>query len=53
MGTSHEAADNKTAEGRKMNRRVEVKILVNQGLVAATGQANGNPTAKPATEPSR
>lgn len=53
MGTSHEAADNKTAEGRKMNRRVEVKILVNQGLVAATGQSNASPASKPATEPSR
>jgi OOP family OmpA-OmpF porin len=52
MGTSHEAADNKTAEGRKMNRRVEVKILVNQGLVAAGGQATGNPTAKPPSEAS-
>jgi OmpA-OmpF porin, OOP family len=36
MGISHEAADNKTAEGRKMNRRVEAKILVNQGLVQAS-----------------
>ena len=53
MSTSHEAADNKTAEGRKMNRRVEVKILVNQGLVALTGPSSGTPAAKPATEPSR
>lgn len=53
MSTSHEAADNKTAEGRKMNRRVEVKILVNQGLVAGSGQSNGAPAARPATEPSR
>jgi OOP family OmpA-OmpF porin len=35
MGVTHEAADNKTREGRKMNRRVEVKILVNQGVVAS------------------
>lgn len=41
LGTSHEAADNSTSEGRKLNRRVEVKVLVNQGLVAANGQ-NGN-----------
>ena len=31
MGTSHEAAPNATSEGRKLNRRVEVKVLVNQG----------------------
>jgi outer membrane protein OmpA-like peptidoglycan-associated protein len=53
MSTSHEAADNKTAEGRKMNRRVEVKVLVNEGLVAGSGPSNGAPAAKPATEPSR
>ncbi|HEY3455150.1 MAG TPA: OmpA family protein [Bryobacteraceae bacterium] len=53
MSTSHEAADNKTAEGRKMNRRVEVKILVNQGLVAITGPSSGTPASKPANEPSR
>ncbi len=35
MGTSHAVADNSTREGRKMNRRVEVKVLVNQGVVAA------------------
>lgn len=33
MGTSHEAADNNTPQGRKLNRRVEVKLLVNQGVV--------------------
>jgi outer membrane protein OmpA-like peptidoglycan-associated protein len=32
MGTSHEAAPNSTREGRKLNRRVEVTILVNQGV---------------------
>jgi outer membrane protein OmpA-like peptidoglycan-associated protein len=43
MGTSHEAADNSTAQGRKLNRRVEVKLLVNQGVVSgapATGTAS-------------
>ncbi len=35
MGTSHAVADNTTREGRKMNRRVEVKVLVNQGVVAS------------------
>jgi OmpA-OmpF porin, OOP family len=38
MGTSHAVADNKTSSGRKMNRRVEVTVLVNQGVVAANGQ---------------
>ena len=39
MGTSHAAADNKTRSGRKMNRRVEVKVLVNQGVVASNAGA--------------
>jgi OmpA-OmpF porin, OOP family len=38
MGTSHAAADNKTPSGRKMNRRVEVKVLVNQGVVASNNR---------------
>jgi OmpA-OmpF porin, OOP family len=52
LGTSHEVADNHTSSGRKLNRRVEVKVLVNQGLVAADGHApssSGAPaTATPA-----
>ncbi len=36
MGITHEAADNKTSAGRKLNRRVEVKVLVNQGVVAGS-----------------
>jgi outer membrane protein OmpA-like peptidoglycan-associated protein len=36
MGTTHEAADNKTREGRKLNRRVEVTVLVNQGVVSGS-----------------
>lgn len=35
MGTSHAVADNNTRSGRKQNRRVEVKVLVNQGVVAS------------------
>jgi len=45
MGTSHAAADNKTRAGRKMNRRVEVKLLVNQGLAGS----NQNNAPEPAS----
>ena len=48
MGISHEAADNETAQGRKMNRRVEVKVLTNQGLVAGANQPQSPANAKPA-----
>jgi outer membrane protein OmpA-like peptidoglycan-associated protein len=47
MGTSHEAAENNTAQGRKLNRRVEVKLLVNQGVVtgaAPTSTSSANLT---------
>jgi outer membrane protein OmpA-like peptidoglycan-associated protein len=53
MGVSHEAADNKTREGRKMNRRVEVKILVNQGVVAGMAQPTGSASAKPPGDASK
>ncbi len=46
MGTTHEAADNKTKEGRQMNRRVEVTVLVNQGVVSGAS-ASGSPTSAP------
>jgi OmpA-OmpF porin, OOP family len=46
MGTSHEAADNKTKDGRSKNRRVEVTVLVNQGLTSGAGGS-----ASPATRP--
>ena len=46
MGTSHEAQPNDTADGRKMNRRVEVKVLVNQGVVAGSNQPASNPPPK-------
>jgi flagellar motor protein MotB len=48
MGTSHEVADNSTPEGRKMNRRVEVKVLVSQGLV---GGGSTSPSADASTKP--
>jgi outer membrane protein OmpA-like peptidoglycan-associated protein len=53
MGISHEAADNTTKEGRKMNRRVEVKILVNQGVVAGMSQPSGTASVKPPSEASK
>ena len=40
MGTSQEAAPNSTSEGRKLNRRVEVKVLVNQGVAAGATETS-------------
>jgi outer membrane protein OmpA-like peptidoglycan-associated protein len=34
MSATHDVADNRTSAGRKLNRRVEVKVLVNEGLIA-------------------
>jgi outer membrane protein OmpA-like peptidoglycan-associated protein len=45
MGTSHEAAPNSTSEGRKLNRRVEVTILVNQGVVTGANTPETSATA--------
>jgi outer membrane protein OmpA-like peptidoglycan-associated protein len=39
MGTTHPAADNSSSGGRKLNRRVEVKVLVNQGIAGASSQS--------------
>ncbi|MBV9612533.1 MAG: OmpA family protein [Acidobacteriaceae bacterium] len=50
MGTTHEAQPNDTPEGRKMNRRVEVKVLVNQGIVAGSNQPNGNGAPRPPSD---
>src|SRR3954453_8368553 len=47
MGTSHEAADNKTSAGRKMNRRVEVTVLVNQGVVSGSSPSSTTPGSAP------
>jgi len=35
-GASHPAGDNMDAQGRAMNRRVDVKVIVNQGLQEGT-----------------
>lgn len=45
MGTSHEAADNNTSDGRKLNRRVEVTVLINQGVVTDSNQPSPSSTA--------
>jgi outer membrane protein OmpA-like peptidoglycan-associated protein len=54
MGTTHEAAANNTASGRKLNRRVEVKVLVNKGVVAGANQTGATqPTStSSASQPS-
>jgi OOP family OmpA-OmpF porin len=39
LGTTHATADNKTTQGRQQNRRVEVRVLVNQGLTAGSPAA--------------
>jgi outer membrane protein OmpA-like peptidoglycan-associated protein len=45
LGTTHQIGDNSTAEARKQNRRVDVTILVNQGVVAGSNQPNNGNTA--------
>src|SRR4051794_3438491 len=45
MGTSHEAADNNTSQGRKLNRRVEVTVLINQGVVTGSSQSTPSSAA--------
>ena len=50
MGTTHEAADNTTKEGRKLNRRVEVTVLINQGVVAGASQPAPTDPAAPAAQ---
>jgi outer membrane protein OmpA-like peptidoglycan-associated protein len=41
LGTTHQVNENRTAQDRKQNRRVDVTIYVNQGVVAS-GQVNGS-----------
>jgi outer membrane protein OmpA-like peptidoglycan-associated protein len=37
LGTTHQVNDNRTAQDRQQNRRVDVTIYVNQGVVASNG----------------
>jgi outer membrane protein OmpA-like peptidoglycan-associated protein len=49
LGISHEVADNSTRDGRKMNRRVEVNVLVNSGITAMSNPpSNPQSTTTPA-----
>lgn len=45
LGTTHQVNENRTAEDRKQNRRVDVTIYVNQGVVASGQVTGGNATA--------
>jgi len=41
IGKDKEVAPNTTAEGRKQNRRVEIRLLTNTGIQAAAAQSSG------------
>lgn len=43
LGTTHQVNDNKTAQDRRQNRRVDVTIYVNQGVVASNDNAPKTP----------
>jgi outer membrane protein OmpA-like peptidoglycan-associated protein len=45
LGTTHQVNDNRTPQDRQQNRRVDVTIYVNQGVVAS-GQVNGPTTTR-------
>jgi outer membrane protein OmpA-like peptidoglycan-associated protein len=44
-------ADNSTREGRQQNRRVEVKVLVNKGLVQSASTQSGSPATSTTQNP--
>jgi outer membrane protein OmpA-like peptidoglycan-associated protein len=46
LGETHNVADNKTTEGRKMNRRVEVTVLVNNTLQGSSSAMNASPAGQ-------
>jgi outer membrane protein OmpA-like peptidoglycan-associated protein len=46
LGTTHQVNDNRTAQDREQNRRVDVTIYVNQGVVAS-GQVNSTAPHQP------
>lgn len=51
MGTSHPAQSNDSSAGRKLNRRVEISLLVNQGVVSENGMTSDNTPAPPPPPP--
>ena len=44
LGNENQVADNKTRDGRKLNRRVELKVYVTADQAPAQVSANGTPT---------